>query len=214
MQLKTLIAIVATTFPLILAAMAADPNTTSGGVGTPPNTTSGSVGTPPNTTSGSVGTRAPPEPDDYRTGEYRAPVPATLKGGKVVDTEAAEALFKSGAIFIDVFPQAPKPANLPKSTIWREPRHTTIKGAVWLPNVGYGVLNDEFEKYFRDGLDRLTVGDKTKPLVFFCLRDCWMSWNAAKRALEWGHTDVTWFPDGVDGWKEWNLEVADRKAEK
>ena len=27
-----------------------------------------------------------------------------------------------------------------------------------------------------------------------------MSWNAAKRALEYGYSDVTWFPDGTDGW--------------
>ncbi|MBU2582341.1 MAG: PQQ-dependent catabolism-associated CXXCW motif protein [Alphaproteobacteria bacterium] len=154
------------------------------------------------------------EPDDYRTGEYRAPVPATLKGGKVVDTEAAEAMFKAGAIFIDVFPQAPRPANLPKSTVWRAPKHESIKGSVWLPNVGYGVLNADFEKYFREHLAKLTGGDMAKPLVFFCLRDCWMSWNAAKRALEWGHTEVTWFPDGVDGWKEWSLEVDQVKPAK
>ncbi len=149
-----------------------------------------------------------PEPDGYRHAKYRSPVPATLKGGRVVDTEAAEAVMKAGkAVFVDVFPQAPKPPNLPKGTVWRTPKHTTIKGAVWLPNVGYGVLNPQFKTYFRAGLEEVSGGDKSKPLVFFCLRNCWMSWNAAKRALEWGHTDVIWYPDGVDGWKEWNLET-------
>jgi PQQ-dependent catabolism-associated CXXCW motif protein len=149
---------------------------------------------------------AVPEPADYRTNEYRAPVPATLKGARVIDTEEAETLLEKGeAIFIDVYPQAPKPPNLPKSTVWRTPKHETISDAVWLPNVGYGLLNPDFEKYFRDGLARLTGGDKTKPLVLFCLRDCWMSWNAAKRALEWGHENVLWYPDGTDGWKEWSL---------
>lgn len=149
---------------------------------------------------------AVPEPEGYRTNEYRAPAPTTLKGCRVVDTGEAETLLEKGeAIFIDVYPQAPKPPNLPKPTIWRAPKHETISGAVWLPNVGYGVLNSNFEAYFRDGLARLTGGDKQKPLVFFCLRDCWMSWNAAKRALEWGHENVIWYPDGTDGWKEWNL---------
>ena len=27
-----------------------------------------------------------------------------------------------------------------------------------------------------------------------------MSWNAAKRAIGYGYTDVTWFPGGTDGW--------------
>ncbi|MDX2257957.1 MAG: PQQ-dependent catabolism-associated CXXCW motif protein [Hyphomicrobiaceae bacterium] len=149
------------------------------------------------------------EPDSYRIEAYRAPVPATLKGARVVDTAAAEALHGSGALFIDVFPQAPKPAGLPKTTVWRTPRHETIKGAVWLPNVGYGVLNADFEAYFRSQLEVLTGNDKTKPIVLFCLRDCWMSWNAAKRALEWGYRDVVWFPDGTDGWKEFGGQVVD-----
>lgn len=168
----------------------------------------------PNTSSEKVGVAAVPEPEDYRTDHYRAPVPATLKGGKVIDTESAEKMIKEGALFIDVFPQAPRPPGLPKSTVWRAPKHDSIKGAVWLPNVGYGVLNAEFENYFRENLAKLTGDDMAKPLVFFCLRDCWMSWNAAKRAIEWGHTQVTWFPDGVDGWKEWNLEVTQVKPEK
>ena len=147
-----------------------------------------------------------PEPDGYRTENYRAPVPATLKGALVIDTDQAELLLKGGeAIFIDVYPQAPKPPSLPKSTLWRSPKHTTIKGAYWLANVGYGVMNPKFESYFREHLARLTSGDKKTPLVFFCLRDCWMSWNAAKRAVEWGHDHVIWFPDGTDGWRDWNL---------
>jgi len=27
-----------------------------------------------------------------------------------------------------------------------------------------------------------------------------MSGNAAKRALELGHADVVWYPEGADGW--------------
>lgn len=156
-----------------------------------------------------------PEPEGYRTDTYRAPVPATLKGGTVIDTEAAEVLKKDGkAVFIDVFPQAPKPPSLPKTTVWRTPKHETITGAVWLANVGYGVLNPQFEQYFRAGLEKFAGGDKSKPLVFFCLRNCWMSWNAAKRAIEWGYTNVNWYPDGTDGWKEWDLPTEKRTPEE
>ena len=162
----------------------------------------------------SLAEQQPTEPDGYRMGDYRSPVPATLKGADVIDTERAEMLKDDGAVFIDVYPQAPKPPNLPKSVIWRAPQHTTIKDAYWLPNVGYGKLNAGFEAYFRIHLKKLSGGDPKKPLVFFCLRNCWMSWNAAKRALEWGHQAVVWYPDGLDGWKEWSLPVEEATAEE
>jgi len=151
----------------------------------------------------------PPEPDGYRMEEFRAPVPATLTGATVADTEAAEALWRSGgAAFIDVLPRAEKPANLPKGTIWRDKPHDSIPGAIWLPNVGYGALAPVTDAYFREGLDAATGGDRARPVLFFCLRDCWMSWNAARRAaLEYGYERVLWYPDGVDGWTEWMLPV-------
>lgn len=146
----------------------------------------------------------PPEPEGYRMEDYRKPVPATLKGAKVLpDADAARALRNErGAIFLDVYPRAPKPANLPVTTVWREPPHRSIDGAIWLPNVGYGVLSDDMKAYLATGLSTLTGGDLDKPVVFFCLRDCWMSWNAAKRALEQGYRQVYWFPEGTDAWEE------------
>lgn len=150
---------------------------------------------------------AVPEPDGYRLDDYRAPVPPTLKGARVIGADEAEALLKSGAIFIDVFPRAPKPPNLPAGTVWRDPSHRTIAGAHWLPNVGYGLLSAEFEVYFKSRLAALTGGDTGKPVVFFCLKDCWMSWNAAKRALSWGYTDVIWFSEGTDAWQEAGFDL-------
>lgn len=142
------------------------------------------------------------EPDGYRMEEFRAPVPATLRGGTVVGDAEAFALWQQGGVaFIDVLPRAPRPANLPEGTIWREKPRKSIPGAIWLPNVGYGALAEVTDAYFRDGLDRATGGDTAHPVLFFCLADCWMSWNAAKRAIEeYGYTAVYWYPDGTDGW--------------
>jgi PQQ-dependent catabolism-associated CXXCW motif protein len=141
------------------------------------------------------------EPDGYRTDEYRAPVPASLAGATVIDTETAEALWEAGeAAFIDVMPRPPKPANLPEGTVWRDQPRDSIPGALWLPNVGYGDLAEVMADYFRSGLEMATGGDADKPLVFFCLAECWMSWNAARRALEYGHSAVFWYPEGTDGW--------------
>lgn len=145
----------------------------------------------------------PPEPDEYRNDNYRSPVPLTLKGATVLsDREALNLWDAKTAVFIDVYPHPPKPPNLPAETLWRETTHQSIENAVWLPNVGYGVLSEANDAYFRRSLDDLSGGDKTKKLVFFCLRDCWMSWNAAKRALSYGFSNVDWYRDGTDGWQE------------
>lgn len=154
----------------------------------------------------------PAEPDAYRMDEYRKPVPATLKGATVLTSERAGELWsKKQALFIDVYPKAPKPPNLPANTLWREPIHHTIENATWLANVGYGVIAPAVEAYFRDNLEKLTGGDKGKAIVFYCLRDCWMSWNAAKRALTYGYSNVNWYPDGTDGWQESGLPVMEVK---
>lgn len=157
----------------------------------------------------------PPEPTGYRMDDYRKPVPATLKGATVVDTLKAEKLLAmKAAVFIDVFPKPPKPSNLPAGTLWIDPKHDTIEGAVWLPNVGYGATPAGVDEYFRSNLTRLAAASPGKPLLFFCLRDCWMSWNAAKRALEWGYKDVLWYPEGTDGWQEAGNDLTSVASEK
>ncbi len=155
------------------------------------------------------------EPDSYRTADYRMPVPATLSGATVLSSDQAHALWSArSAVFIDVYPHAPKPANLPPGTLWRETTHQSIENAKWLPNVGYGVLSAKVDSFFRHQLATLSGGDSFKPLVFFCLRDCWMSWNAAKRALSYGYRNVHWYPDGSDGWQEIGQLVTDVVPEK
>ena len=79
-----------------------------------------------------------PEPASYRGEPYRAPVPDTLAGARVVTTPEAYALWQSGdAAFVDVLPRPPKPAGLPEDTIWRDKPRLSIPGAIWLPNTGY-----------------------------------------------------------------------------
>jgi PQQ-dependent catabolism-associated CXXCW motif protein len=155
-----------------------------------------------------------PEPEGYRTDNYRAPVPATLAGARVVATEEAEAIWRTGtAAFIDVLPHPPKPPSLPEGTIWRDkPRHN-IPGSVWLPDTGYGKLAAATEDYLREGLARASGGDRAKLLVIYCQADCWMSWNAAKRALTYGYSNVAWYPEGTDGWERANLPVEESQPQ-
>ncbi len=152
------------------------------------------------------------EPAGYRMDEYRAPVPDTLKGAKVATTEEAEALWRGKkAVFFDVMPDTPKPANLPAGTIWRDKVRKDIPGSIWLANVGYGAITAETANYFRDGLAAHTSSDKMRTILFYCMTNCWMSWNAAKRAVEWGYNSVIWYPPGSDGWESADLPLEENK---
>jgi PQQ-dependent catabolism-associated CXXCW motif protein len=154
------------------------------------------------------------EPREYRMEDYRAPVPTTLEGARVVTTAEAARIWRTGgAIFIDVMPHVPRPANLPEGMIWREKLRWNVPGSIWLPDTGYGALAPVTENYLRASLAHATKGDPTRLLVVYCLRDCWMSWNAAKRILEMGYTNVVWYPDGTDGWAEADLPLGESRPE-
>jgi PQQ-dependent catabolism-associated CXXCW motif protein len=155
-----------------------------------------------------------PEPQSYRTEDYRAPVPDTLAGARVLSTRGAEAIWRDkAAVFIDVLPRPPKPPNLPAGTVWRDKPRFNIPGSVWLPDTGYGELAAATEKYLRHGLMRATGGNRTALIVVYCQADCWMSWNAAKRTLSLGYSNVAWYPDGTDGWERASLPMTEAQPE-
>lgn len=145
---------------------------------------------------------AVPEPSGYRLDDYRAPVPATLAGATAVGTAEAEALWREHrAVFVDVLPAPRRPEKLPPDALWKPLPRRDIPGSQWLPEVGRGALSPALETYFRENLERVTQGDKAAPLVFYCLADCWMSWNATKRARSYGYTRLYWYRDGTTGWE-------------
>jgi PQQ-dependent catabolism-associated CXXCW motif protein len=155
-----------------------------------------------------------PEPSGYRTEDYRAPVPDTLAGARVLSTHEAEAIWnaKTG-VFVDVLPRPPKPANLPAGTVWRDKPRFNIPGSIWLPDTGYGELAPTTKDYLQQGLLHASGGNRASLIVVYCQADCWMSWNAAKRALSFGYSNIAWYPDGTDGWERANLPTAEAQPE-
>ena len=153
-----------------------------------------------------------PEPEGYAQHDYRSLTPETVQGAKAIDTNQAKAIFDAGgAVWVDVLPQTPRPANLPVGTIFREKPRNDIPGSTWLPDTGYGELAPVTEAWFREHMLRLTDGDAAKPVVIYCLADCWMSYNAAKRLAAWGYTNILWYRDGTTAWEKAGYPVEDRK---
>ena len=154
------------------------------------------------------------EPDGYRLEDYRAPTPATLQGAMAIGTQEAEKIWRSRtASFIDVLPRPPRPRNLPEGTLWRDKPRANIPESIWLPDTGYGELAPSMADYFARGLEKATGGDRARLIVVYCLADCWMSWNAAKRALALGYPNVAWYPQGTDGWLAAGLPLKDATPE-
>ncbi len=153
---------------------------------------------------------APPEPDGYRLDAYHAPTPLTVAGHPPIDTTQARRLWEAdAATFIDVVAPVRRPASLPAGTVWSPTPHLDIPGSLWLPDSGRGALNPTLEAWLRTNLARLAAAKPDASLVFYCRADCWMSWNATKRALEWGYHGALWYRDGTDGWSEASLPLAE-----
>ncbi len=153
---------------------------------------------------------APPaEPEGYRLDNYLAPPPLTIEGRLALNTrEAQQAWEGRGAIFVDVLTAPRRPDGLPASAVWAPQPRMDIPGSVWLPDVGRGALSNEREAWFRAQLQRISGGNQSVDLIFYCRANCWMSWNATKRALEWGYINAQWYRDGTDGWQAAGFPVA------
>jgi PQQ-dependent catabolism-associated CXXCW motif protein len=145
---------------------------------------------------------AVPEPAGFRLDHYRGEVPAGLRGATVVSTaELADMIAAQHPVLVDVLPAPMPPPDARAAMPRMQLPHRDIPGSLWLPDTGRGAISPAAEAKFQTDLRAATVGNKARPIVFYCLSKCWMSWNAAKRALGYGYTRVTWYPDGADGWQ-------------
>lgn len=154
-----------------------------------------------------------PEPAGLWMGAIPGYTPSTLKGAAVIDTSAAAAIFdRGGAVFLDVAEADRKPPTLPATALWR-PQHRSIPGAVWLPGAATGDLPASQEQALKTRVEALTGGDMRRPVVAFCHPDCWGSWNMGKRLVTWGYLNVSWFPDGVEGWQQADRDTGVVKAD-
>lgn len=121
-----------------------------------------------------------------RPDRLQAPTPREAPGAKTLTTlELFHALSGSNPpVLIDVL----------------DGPHATLSGANWMPGAG-GVLGGAGMLRLAAALEKLTVGDKAKPMVFFCLNsECWLAFNATLRALELGYRNVAWYRGGTSAW--------------
>jgi PQQ-dependent catabolism-associated CXXCW motif protein len=157
-----------------------------------------------------VAIAAAPEPSGYWTGPVNSPVPATLTGGTVISSahRLHTLLTHKDTVLVDVSNTPHHPENMAPGAPWLPLPHRAIPGTLWIPGVGMGEIPATLDSYFRQELATATHNDPTRRVIIYCHRTCWLSWNAAKRAISYGYQHVYWYRDGIEGWKAARLPTA------
>ena len=122
-------------------------------------------------------------------GAMHGPTPASLPGGRLVTTRELVALLKAAEPPL-VFDVLGGPEQLPQA-LYAVPAHQP------------GSFDDNTQREFGAWLQKTTQGRTDRPLVFYCAStQCWMSYNAALRAVKMGYTRVLWYRGGLQAWKQ------------
>ena len=137
---------------------------------------------------------------EIRTSDLHAPTPREVPGAKTIRTGALR----------DSLHADPRPLLF---DVLGGDVHASLPGAIWLPGAGRGQsFTDTVQARVAQTLKVLTNGDPKRPIVFFCLGpQCWLSYNAALRAVALGYETVYWYRGGLEAWTEAGGELAPMK---
>ena len=133
-----------------------------------------------------------------KSAPLHGPTPTAIPGGRAITTPDLVRLMKdpkSGALVFDV-----------------------LGGPQTLPNAFYaapaaqpGDFSDQVQTDFGNFLKQTTQGRLDRPMVFYCQNSqCWMSYNAALRAIAAGYRQVLWYRGGIEAWQQAGLPLAAR----
>lgn len=150
----------------------------------------------------------------YRASHYRGPIHQAPDGVSRMAAAAVATLDPvRDVLLIDVLPA--EGGQRQDNGTWRLAQpHNSLPGAHWFPEAGRGTPPAAIAAAFTHGIERLTQGRKNRMIVTFCLADCWMGWNAARRLQKMGYTNVWWFAEGSDGWRALGLPLAPATPER
>jgi PQQ-dependent catabolism-associated CXXCW motif protein len=152
---------------------------------------------------------APAEPEGYWTGPVNGAVPATLRGATVLKTDELTTLLKTEKVVLIDASNAPlRPEKLAPNAPWMPTPHPIIPESLWIAGSGMGEITPAIDAIYRAHLAEATGENLDMPIVVYCHERCWLSYNAAKRALSYGYSKVYWYPDGIEGWRAAGLPTS------
>lgn len=123
--------------------------------------------------------------------QLHGPTPGSIPGGQVITTDKLLALYQqgqqTGLLVFDVLGSG-----------YMLPMAQNALGAAQ-PGSFDDTVQQEFGRY----LQGVTQGRPDRPMVFYCQGpQCWMSYNAALRAIRLGYTQVYWYRGGIEAWQQ------------
>jgi len=127
--------------------------------------------------------------------QLHGPTPTAIPGGKVIGTRALARLLQDPQSKALLFHAYGAPQHLPDAI----PAGPAAQG---------GSFDDQVQREFGAFLQKTVGGDNARPLVFYCQGvQCWMSYNAALRAIRMGYRNVLWYRGGIEAWAQAGLPV-------
>jgi PQQ-dependent catabolism-associated CXXCW motif protein len=122
-------------------------------------------------------------------GAAHGPTPTEIPGGKLITTQELMALQQSAGQKLVLLEVLGAPQTLPNA--FRA-----------VPAAAPGNFKDQTQQQFAQVLQQLTRGDTNAPIVTYCANpECWMSYNAALRAINAGYRNVMWYRGGLEAWQ-------------
>jgi PQQ-dependent catabolism-associated CXXCW motif protein len=130
-----------------------------------------------------------PQPQLQAT--MHGPTPTSIPGGQVITTDRLLGLYQqgqqNGLLVFHVLGPGPTLPNAQNAA----------------PASQAGSFDDQTQQQFGQYLQQVTQGNTGRPLVFYCLNtQCWMSYNAALRAIRMGYSQVYWYRGGIEAWQQ------------
>jgi len=128
-------------------------------------------------------------------GSPHGPTPSSIPGGKVITTNQLKSMVMSGQNSMLIFDVLNGQQSLPGAI-------PAVQAA------SPGSFSDQIQQMMGQYLTQATRGNKQTAMVFYCQSNyCWMSYNAALRAINLGYTNVYWYRGGIEAWQAQGLSV-------
>ena len=135
-----------------------------------------------------------------RSGAMHGPTPNQIPGGQVITTKGLVELRRGQQVQFAIFDVLGATEKLPNAI------------AAVQASQG-GSFNDQNQQKFGQYLQQVTQGNREMPLVFYCQSVyCWMSYNAALRAINLGYQNVLWYRGGLEAWKQAGMQTQSQQV--
>lgn len=139
-------------------------------------------------------------PSELHAGAFHGPTPNRIPGGQVITTQGLVALLQQRELPTVLLHVLDGGATLPRAL-----------PAPWAAQPGR--FDDATQQQLAQLLRQATRGQADAPLVFYCASpECWMSYNAALRAIRLGYRNVLWYRGGLAAWQQAGLPMGEHGA--